>query len=261
MVDENVIKTIAYISSTVFFLLASALIYLIFIYAKRQRLYHQQVQLMRKKNEAELLKATLTTQENERERIGANLHDDIGPLLSSFKMYFKNELRHKTGDEKEEVEAMLIALDDNIEQVRDFSRDLVPSVLHQFGLKSALEELKRRFEKNDDISISLTIPEPIHLQIEELLSIYRIIQESINNAIRHGSASFIEIKMYTVHSDYEITITDNGSGFNITDQPKGLGLRNIEARCKSMGAELDIKSSKGKGTKLIINELKPSDHD
>ncbi|NNF36241.1 MAG: hypothetical protein HKN68_19210 [Saprospiraceae bacterium] len=261
MVDENVIKTIAYISSTVFFLLASALIYLIFVYAKRQRLYHEQVQQMRKKNEAELLKATLTTQENERERIGANLHDDIGPLLSSFKMYFKNELRHKEGDEKEEVEAILVALDDNIEQVRDFSRDLVPNVLHQFGLKSALEELKRRFEKNEDISIAISIPESFQLQIEETLSIYRIIQESINNAVRHGSASFIEIKMYTIQSDYEITITDNGSGFDASDQPKGLGLRNIEARCKSMGAELTIKSSIGNGAKLIINELKPSNHD
>jgi signal transduction histidine kinase len=261
MVDDNVIKTIAYISSTVFFLLASALIYLIFIYAKRQRLYHQQVQQMRKKNEAELLKATLTTQENERERIGANLHDDIGPLLSSFKMYFKNELKYKEGDEKDEVEAMLGALDDNIEQVRDFSRDLVPNVLHQFGLKSALDELKRRFEKNDDISISISIPESIQLEIEETLSIYRIIQESINNAIRHGNASIIEIKMYTIQSEYEITITDNGAGFDISDQSKGLGLRNIEARCKSMEAELSIKSSKGKGTKLIINELKPSNHD
>ncbi len=258
MVDAGIIENIAYISTTVFFLLASGLIYLIYVYAKRQRQYLQKVQEIRKKNEAELLKATLTTQEKERERIGANLHDDIGPLLSSFKIYFKNEIKQKEGEEKEEIQAILTALDDNIEQVRDFSRDLVPNVLHQFGLKSALEELKRRFEKNDDISIHLELPELIGLEIHDSLSLYRIVQESINNAIRHGGASRVDISMSNRNHQYELKITDNGSGFKMEDKSKGLGLRNIEARCRSMGAELKIESLIGKGTQLFINELNSS---
>ena len=261
MVEADIIRNIVFLTSTVFFLLAVGMVYLVSIYTKRQKLYHNNLEKIRLKNEAELLKATLTVQENERERIGANLHDDIGPLLSSFKMYFKNELNFKEGEEKKEIEAILIALDENIEQVRDISRDLVPNVLYQFGIKTALQELKRRFEKGNSVSINIHTPDHLLLEVHDKLSLYRIIQESINNAIRHGNADIIDISITSINDKYKISIKDNGKGFRVDNNERGLGLRNMEARTKSMGALLSIESKPEEGSNIKISQLKFSEND
>ena len=247
------------ITTLVFLLLAGTLILFVFIYINRQQQNLKALNDIRNKSEADLLQATINTQEKERERIGANLHDDIGPLLSSFKMYFKHELNTK-GD-NEEIKSILSALDVNIEQVRDFSRDLVPNVLHQFGLKASLEEFKRRFEKSSDVSILIYADiqhEPI---LEESLSLYRIIQESITNAIRHGDASQITITIDIKKEELSLHIKDNGSGFNQQNKVKGLGLRNIEARSKAIAAQMEIVSNVGNGTQIKIMRSKSYKND
>jgi signal transduction histidine kinase len=247
------------ITTLVFLLLASALILFIFVYIKRQQENHKILNEIRNKSEADLLQATITTQEKERERIGANLHDDIGPLLSSFKMYFKHELNTK--GENEEIKSILSALDVNIEQIRDFSRDLVPNVLHQFGLKASLEEFKRRFEKSSDVSILIFAEIQLEPTLEESLSLYRIIQESINNAIRHGGATQITINININKEELSLLIRDNGSGFNQQNKVIGLGLRNIEARSKAIGAQMEIVSQIDNGTQIKIMRSKSYKND
>ncbi len=244
------IETYVIFTSLLFVLLSGGIIFFSVTFVKRQIKHHKEVDMIRSKAEASLLKATLDTQEKERERIGANLHDDIGPLLSSFKMYFKNELNAAYRNDKEEIQTILEVLDENIEQVRDFSRDLVPNVLKQFGMKSALVELKRRTEKISDISIQLDIQEEITMDEQSRLSVYRIIQEAINNAVRHGDARHIKV-MLKWKDRLLLQIEDDGSGFKTDQNNPGLGLRNIEARAKSIGAKLDIKSEPGKGT--VVN--------
>ena len=245
------IETYIIFTSLLFVLLSGGIIFFSVTFVKRQIKHHQEVDMIRSKAEASLLKATLDTQEKERERIGANLHDDIGPLLSSFKMYFKNELNAAYRNDKDEIQTILEVLDENIEQVRDFSRDLVPNVLKQFGMRSALDELKRRTEKTSDIAIQLDIQEEITKDEQAQLSVYRIVQETINNAIRHGGAKNIKITLKWKNKLF-LQIQDDGMGFDTSQKNQGLGLRNIEARAKSIGAKLEIKSEPGKGTAVYV---------
>jgi len=251
----NEIITFFAVVTVVFLLLTVTLILFTSKFIKRQITHKKEIEEVRRKNEAALLKATLSTQEKERERIGANLHDDIGPLLSSFKMYFKNELNAEYRNDKEEIQEIISVLEENIEHVRDISRELVPNVLKNFGMHASLEELKRRLEKVSDTQITLEVNEDIKFEDSIALSLYRIIQESINNAVRHGNAKNISINLNDT-PDLFLCIEDNGQGFDVAQLKEGLGLRNIEARAKSIDAELDIESELGTGTKIIIRSIK-----
>lgn len=253
-------KEIFALSSLIVFLLLSISIVLFTIaFSRRFRKHRKNIDEIRKKNEASLLRATLSTQENERERIGANLHDDIGPLLSSLKMYFKNEMKMDYRNDKDEVQQIINVIDENIEHVRDISRDLVPNVLKQFGLKASIEELKRKIEKSSEVKIEIQFNDQENIPGDETLSLYRIIQEGVNNAIRHGNATQVDIKYSSVVDFLQLSITDNGEGFNIDTNNPGLGLRNIEARAKSIDADININSDIGKGTSIIITRRKAND--
>ena len=246
------------LASVIYVLLLGSILLLVSIYVKRLIRHRKDLDEIRNKNEASLLQATLTIQEKERERIGANLHDDIGPLLSSVKIFFKEELKKSQVPHREEVEAFLEALDENIEQVRDISRELVPNVLHRFGFRAAIEEVIRRFSGDNKIEFSLKIEDDTAINQDIHLPLYRIIQESINNAIRHGKADKIQVEIRT-NGGLNLSIRDNGKGFNPDEIKAGLGLRNIEARAKSILANLKIISSPGKGCEIIINKSKAND--
>lgn len=250
--DEIVIYYL--VATIIFTVLLGALLLFMYIYIKRQIKNRAELEEIRRKNEATLLKATLTAQENERERIGANLHDDIGPLLSSVKIFFKNELNNAREEKKEDLEAFLVALDENIEQVRNTSRELVPSVLHSFGLKAAVEEIIRRFSKDDQIIFNLHIEKDISIDQENELAIYRIIQESITNAIRHGKATKIQIEFLN-QNGFLLKISDNGKGFDVSQIKTGLGLRNIEARAKSIDATFNVQSTPNTGTYIVVKSI------
>lgn len=242
------------IISIVFVLLFGALLLFMIIYVRRQIKNRKEIEEVRRKSEAALLRATLTAQEIERERIGANLHDDIGPLLSSIKIFFKSELKKNEHNDKEEITAFLEALDENIEHVRDVSRDMVPNVLKNFGLKAALEEIIRRFSKDSSIQFNLKMDKDVNIPDDSLLPVYRIIQESITNSIRHGHANKIQIELLK-ENGYLLKISDNGEGFDVSESKSGLGLRNIEARAKAIDATFHIESAIRKGTVVKIKSI------
>ena len=241
-----------------FLLLSCAVIFFAMTYIKKTNEHQKNLMAIQKENEVQLLKATLDTQENERERIGANLHDDIGPLLSSLKLYFRSEISESDGIKKEELQSYIDILDDNIEQVRDFSRELVPSVLKKFGLETSIQELKRRLEKGNQVQLSYSIPSELNLDSSELLSLYRITQEACNNALKHGKADSISIiYQQEKQNGYVYSINDSGKGFDIDRGSKGLGLRNIEARAKAIGCRLEITTSPSNGSSIVITKEMP----
>ncbi len=238
-----------------FFILSTSVVIFSYFYIKRRQEHQEKLMGLQKENEITLLRATLETQENERERIGANLHDDIGPLLSSLKLYFRSEISESEASKKEELQSYIDILDDNIEQVRDFSRELVPSVLKKFGLETSIQELKRRLEKGNQVTLNYSIPASLQLDSSELLSLYRITQEACNNALRHGKADSIAITYKEEkQAGYTYTIKDNGQGFDINEDVKGLGLRNIEARAKAIGCTFEIVTSHNNGSTVIITK-------
>ena len=187
--------------------------------------------------------------ENERSRIAKDLHDDIGQSLSAIKS--KISLTNKTADQN------LLELEENvgkiIEQTREISRNLYPSYLEKIGLVRSIARLSDLIQKSTKIECSFEIDNGIDdLSIETRTHLYRIIQECINNTIKHSHASALKIELNKDNDHFTLTYRDNGTGFNESEIQKGLGFYSIKERTRMINGEVQISDNGGKGFKLIV---------
>lgn len=193
----------------------------------------------------------LENQENERQRIAKELHDSIGQYL----LFIKNKIQ-KLGTESE-ISSLKSYVDEAIHEVRAISKDLYPNQLEKYGLEAAIESLCTKISDSSAIFISADL-EGIDRKIEksQSISIYRIIQECINNAMKHSKAESMRIVSKFEKGYLSLSIMDNGVGFDrvAADDKKlfSFGLINIEERVKLLGGYFLIDTAPGKGTKINI---------
>ncbi|MEJ7693391.1 ATP-binding protein [Daejeonella sp.] len=196
--------------------------------------------------------ATLLTEENERRRISGVLHDSVSQLLYGIKMKLRQLGKDKNASE--EIDAINSLLDEAITETRNISFELAPSILADFGLVATVEELVRRLSTKD-LQISFkrgAVSGRMDLLLET--NIYRIIQELINNVMKHSGASLLNIEVRK-NKLIEIIVKDNGNGFNVTDQEastSGSGLSSIKNRVSLYNGKIDINSIPGTGTTVHI---------
>ena len=198
-----------------------------------------------------LLKNTIQTQEQERERISQDLHDGIGQTLIALK--FKIE-RLKTIEPKIEKEANQISkeLSASINQLRKVCYNILPPALSEYGLKHSIEQLGKTLSENE-ISTTVSISDSIPVLEKEVeVALYRIIQEFLSNSVKHSSCSDIKINIYH-DSKLNIVLSDNGKGFDVKNSNTGLGINNIISRVKSFNGIINIKSELNKGTTFTIS--------
>jgi len=193
--------------------------------------------------------ALIFTQEEERKRIGRDLHDGIGQSLLLIK---KQVLATK---ETTEENRKLIR--ETLEEVRSISRDLHPFQLKQFGLTAALKDMLSRVEKSSGLFISKELPDLDGLLTEKSeIHVYRTIQEALNNAVKHAQATAVRIACDINEREIVMTVKDNGIGFesNRKNAPaKSLGLRTMSERMASIGGKLIVASVLSKGTTITLN--------
>ncbi|MDX2188514.1 MAG: histidine kinase [Bacteroidota bacterium] len=210
-----------------------------------------------KQKEAEnlIIRTIVNTQEIERTRVAKDLHDSLGQQLSAIKFY----LGTLQISENKQVNAELIqksneALLGAIQELRDICFNIMPNTLQTSNLNDAISELALKFRVKDQLEIIFKPITPfpyIDKSIE--IAIYRIIQEFINNSIKHGKASIIQIELKANDNELQIYLNDNGIGFDIHDFPfRGMGLKNIESRVKSFGGKIKMDSKKNVGTTYFI---------
>jgi signal transduction histidine kinase len=186
-------------------------------------------------------------QENERNRIARELHDSLGNTLA----ILKNKAQLLRAQDPEILNLVKLAA----EEVRTISHDLMPESLLRFGLYDALEDLKKLWELNENIIIDLNVPAEIndHFSDEQTQTIYRILQETIKNAVQHGKATFMVIQFNFEDGDsLNIMIEDNGIGFDPKKRKDGIGLKNIENRVHFLRGFINIESSNN-GTQIKIS--------
>jgi signal transduction histidine kinase len=242
----------------VMLLLASALVAFFLIYQKKliaQRLALQTIQSAYQK---ELLVATIQAEDRERQRIGSDLHDEIGSSLSAAKMLMGQlaESVSITTKEQEVVTLIKGILDDSVQNVRNISQSLHPAVLVRFGLSRALENLgyvcADAFANGMDVRVEFDAP----LSQSQELALYRIVQEVVNNAMKHARASRVTVHLQQQPSGLTLTVTDDGCGFDYAQAQKsnklGLGLKSLAARASLLDASLHLDSAPGKGTGVRI---------
>ena len=141
-----------------------------------------------------------------------------------------------------------------LESSRKIAHDLLPPVLDKFGLKIALEELFEDFTKSKQLSINENVDETETLNPESQLHLFRITQELINNSIRHGKATLLDITLNVDNEAFNLKYTDNGIGFDVEKVTKdsGIGLQNIQSRAEILNATLNILSTKNEGSTFVI---------
>jgi PAS domain S-box-containing protein len=213
---------------------------------ERDRLAEEATQL-RLRQQQEVLAAILETQETERKRIAEALHNGLGQLLYATKL----SLEGHPGSGGSPAAAQKL-LKEAIQTTRQISFELTPGILEDFGLRVALEELAKRIAPRQlQVRLHLTgLEQPLPAPVE--IAVYRIVQELLNNVMKHAQAT--EVRIYVVHEDHrlELTVEDNGRGFDttaLTAQPLGgIGLAGVRNRALLLGGTLNLKSHPGKGT-------------
>jgi signal transduction histidine kinase len=195
--------------------------------------------------------AEITAMEKERARIAADLHDELGPMLSAIKLKIGSfELTDE--DDKREAEKTDGHIDVLMKRLREISYDLIPNTLIRKGLVMALKQFTDFINEGDGLKINFEAADNIDPDQQKAIHIYRIAQEVINNTIRHSGAKLLNIKLKQENSTLFLFTADDGIGFDHQAAAKGeggIGLRNILNRTEIIGGQMFIESKKDKGTK------------
>jgi signal transduction histidine kinase len=246
------------ISGSVFLMLFMAIAIVIFFVVYQKRLLNEQRRLQKIQNDyqRQLLNASIAVQEKERIRIGQDLHDEIGSSLSAISMLI-SQLPQGQAAEVQLVLRIREGLSDIIKDVRNISNNLFPAVLSRFGLADALQHLADLLSCSHALAIELNIDSEFKLSFDNELAIYRILQELINNVIKHADARNLFIRLNQSNGNVLIIVRDDGCGFNIANisemKHDGIGLKGIQARVAAMQADFKMVSGINEGTIIEIN--------
>lgn len=208
------------------------------------------------KEKAEM-NAVLKGQEQERKRLGAELHDGIGQVLSAIALQVSRmteaEAKGDTSNTGLNLKKLGHNLQSAIKEVRNISHDLMPDVLENFGLKEALNQTCRNLEDRSDITVRFN-----HVDLEEdydqtlELNLFRITQELLNNVQKHSNSVKVFVSIMDYGDMLSLSVEDDGIGFNENTVTNGIGLKNIRSRVNMLGGEVYIESAENSGTLVNI---------
>lgn len=196
----------------------------------------------------ELLRATLEGQEKERSQIGQELHDNVNQILASMKMMLG--LVKSDGEMNNDIISKCYDLaGECIQEIRQLSSSLVPNIDEDVNLNDAVNQIIKRLEAITELTFDVEIPIALTSQLsqQQQLTMYRIIQEQLNNVIKHAHAEKVVISLKKRNDDVILTISDNGVGFTSEDATDGIGLKNIRSRCQVLNGDFNISSKPEKG--------------
>ncbi len=239
-------------------LLLSALVAFARSYRHKQRL--QQVALLRLQQEQEInqLKAQVRGEEQERNRIAMELHDGIASQLWAIKLNVDSLQQQNSLPDNYQISLQSIyhQLEDTTQEVRKTAHNLMPDLLLEEGLGTALASLCERIKKQTDLEVDFLEYGQIPRMDEEIeLSLYRMIQELIQNVLKHATgATQLLVQLSCTDALLNITVEDNGAGFTEADpmSAKGMGLRHMEKRVKALNGHIDVQSIPDKGTTVYL---------
>jgi signal transduction histidine kinase len=233
---------------------------LAFFYFSKKKIIQKELE---KKNielqhSKELLEATLEVQEKERKRIAQDLHDDISSTLNVVSLNCHMlKLENLEKDKETEIVNTVIELSSKVlENSRRIAHNLFPPVFDKFGLNAGIEELCREFNSIGNVTVSYKSNiEFGNAERERHMHVFRILQELINNSIKHGKATGIDILFDTVDGKTTCIYNDNGKGFDpeSLENKKGLGMKNIRSRINFIKGNMSINSKLNRGTNITFS--------
>lgn len=238
--------------SLVMVTLLALLIY--FYYRTKRRLAVQQVEALEREREVKILQAVLEGEEGERARIAGRLHDGIGGMVSAIKMHLGvSKLEHSGVETSAGYRQAVHLLEDLAKEVRKTAHTLMPELLHKYGLEEAVR-IHCHALSNKTLNVhfqSYNVTARLSANAELLL--YRMVQELVNNAVKHAAGTQVLVELRQDERLLALTVEDDGTGFTPARTGKdGMGLLNIEAKVAALDGKLEIISEKGTGTTITI---------
>ncbi|MEX0685560.1 MAG: PAS domain S-box protein [Balneolales bacterium] len=202
----------------------------------------------------------LRISEHERQRIGQDLHDGLGQMLTGIGLISQNiarELQKENSSQTSETEEITKLIREADQYARNLARGLIPVEFDSHGLSAALKRLSVNAQKLFNITCNFTEINEVYFEDTATIThLFRIAQEAVSNAVKHGKADTIEIFLDGSKDHLYLQVTDNGTGFpEKWEKDKGLGVRIMQFRARLIGADLDIKSKKNGGTVISCKLL------
>lgn len=218
----------------------------------------KKAEIERKRAEQRLLNAIIQTEEKERKRFAKDLHDGLGPLLSTVKMSVTSLLNNKNCKNSDEIlhntESMI---NEAISSIKDISNNLSPHILNNFGIISAINSFINKIVETGEIKFNFnTNIQDARFENRIEIIVYRSLCELITNTIKHAEANKIELEIFLIENMLTINYSDNGKGFVLSDEliskESGMGIGNIRSRIKSINGNFDISGNVNEGVTASI---------
>jgi signal transduction histidine kinase len=228
-------------------------------YYRRKQLLQQKMRQKEIMDQQDLAtKAVIEAEERERKRIASDLHDGVGQMMSAVKMnlsVFESKMQFTSEKEKNSFENIIALVDESCKEVRSVSHNMMPNALLKSSLSSAVKEF---IDKIDGSKLKVNLyAEGLNERLDSNIEIvlYRVIQECVNNVIKHAGASMLDISLIKDLEGIAVTIDDNGRGFDSSqlENVDGIGLKNIKTRIEYLKGTLEIDAAPNKGTLVVIH--------
>lgn len=232
-----------------------------YIISQRKKIrYNQHVQELRESQQNQLIEAAVRSEEIERHRIAEALHDEVGAILSSSKLHIQG-IKTDNLDERDKQlhEKGKELLNEGIQKVRSISHNLHSNILKEFGLNEAIQHFISKLTQDTLIKTTTSLDEKYTTQSPENdMSIYRMVQELVNNILKHAHATEIDISSVYENNQLDITISHDGSGLSqeqfeeLRYKKEGLGLKNIQNRVILLKGQIEFSASSS-GNRIIMH--------
>jgi len=244
------------IGGAVFVLLISLLTYR--NYRQKQKLQQQRINELETEKQLTATEAVLKGEEQERTRLAKDLHDGLGGMMSGIKYSLQTMKKNliMTPENQQAFERSMDMLDSSIREMRRVAHNMMPEALAKFGLDTALKDFCNDVNGSSSLHVnyqSIGI-DGINIEQSNAISIYRIVQELINNIMKHAAAKSAIVQVTKTNGTISVTVEDDGKGFDTTilEGVRGIGWTNIRSRVEYLKGKVDVQSETGKGTSVHI---------
>ncbi len=249
-------EIVLFFGTTGMLLLTIGIILFTYLYQRKlvkKQLEFKKIEDLLKKQELKSAYAMLAGQEKAHKRIAEELHDNLGSILVTLNMFADSLQNKKDPQAQKELAGRIseIAHQAN-ETTRQISHSLHSGVLKHFGLEIAIKELIEALNGSDAVAVESHVQITSKLSSDLSMNIYRIIQELVNNTLKHSKATKITLDLNQIKDQLSLIYSDNGVGFVKEQVINGLGLKNLESRVDKLDGTITIESKPGQGTTTII---------
>lgn len=238
------------IASAFFLLVAVGIIILILFYQKKQLLNRLENINLQNQFQQELMKTRLEARDETLDKMSKELHDNVGQLLSSSLVLIN--VAKRSSEPQESLQMAGEGLSKAIQELRALSKSLNSEWLEKFDLFENLRAEAARLNASREFTMTVSHPDAIPLSADRQLMVFRIVQEAVQNALKHGQADHINVLAEKSDTHLNVAIEDDGTGFDVNDShQQGLGMTNIRNRATVLGGKATWKSDE-KGTSVLI---------